>query len=80
THAQIVPLTFSSKRPIIFKTWDKFVFPTPFDDIYIKIGKPIAVEKNISDSKMDMLALEIETAMNILTDECDKFCGLGTSS
>lgn len=76
TGAQIIPLTFSSKRPMIFKTWDSFLFPTPFDNICVKIGQPIIIKEDISEGEMEETALAIEKIMNEQTDECDKICGL----
>lgn len=76
TNARIIPLTFSSRRPIIFKTWDRFLFPTPFDFICVKLGEPVTVKEDLSEGEMDDLALDIENRMNKLTDECDKICGL----
>jgi lysophospholipid acyltransferase (LPLAT)-like uncharacterized protein len=76
TGAQIVPIGFSSKRAIIFKTWDSFLFPTPFDNICVKIGSPIKIKEDISEGEMEEIANEIQRILNNITNECDEICGL----
>lgn len=44
--APIVPVAMSSRRKIVFNSWDKFVLPLPFSHVVVAHGKPLWVSKD----------------------------------
>ncbi len=49
TGVPIVPVTYTSARRLVFKSWDKFVLPLPFSTIVVSHGRPFTLDKNLSD-------------------------------
>jgi lysophospholipid acyltransferase (LPLAT)-like uncharacterized protein len=41
TSKMIIPISFSCKKKIILRSWDRFIFPLPFNTIYFVYGNPI---------------------------------------
>jgi len=68
TGCPIVPITYSAKRKIILNTWDKFLFPLPFNRAVVLSGKPIYVKKN---ENIDEAALRIKKVLDEMTAEAD---------
>ena len=76
TGAPIIPLTFSSSRPHIFKSWDRFMLPYPFEKVLMVAGNPIMVPRYASDEELEHAREELENQLNNLTQEADSTMGL----
>jgi len=69
----IQPLTFSSKKPISLKTWDKFTLWYPFTRICLAYGKPMKLPRKMDPKTLESYRVEIENRMNALQKEADDF-------
>lgn len=45
----IIPTALSSRRKLVFNSWDKFVVPLPFSVITVAHGEPILIPKEMKD-------------------------------
>ena len=67
TGIPIVPLVWSTKKFKIIDSWDNFVIPFPFSKGIYTFGKPIYVDKKISENNFEILRLEVESEIKRLT-------------
>jgi len=68
TGCPIVPVAFGAKKKWIFKGWDEFVVPKPFNRIAMIYGEPMYVSEQDS---LEKKALELQRALNYVTREVD---------
>jgi lysophospholipid acyltransferase (LPLAT)-like uncharacterized protein len=68
----IIPATCSSKNAKIFKSWDKFMLPYPFNRIEIIFDKPIYIPHDIAISERETYSKILENSLNNITDLADK--------
>ena len=73
TNAYLLPMTFSSNKNIVFKSWDKFMLPLPFSKVIVLYGKPIKVPQHISSRKLVVLKNEFEQQMIKLEQQADEY-------
>ncbi len=71
--AIIQPLTFSARKPISLKTWDKFTLWYPFTRICLAYGKPLRLPGKMDPQTLESYRMEIENRMNALQEEADDF-------
>lgn len=74
--APILTFAFSSTRPIIFNSWDKFMIPKPFSKITVVFGEFFHIDKTASKEDLEECGQRIEDNLNKITLEADEFCGL----
>ncbi|MBN2144975.1 MAG: lysophospholipid acyltransferase family protein [Candidatus Aureabacteria bacterium] len=57
----IIPISYDARRKKVFKSWDEFIVPYPFNQIVYSVGEPILInkEENITAS-----AVRIKNAIN----------------
>ena len=67
TGIPIVPLVWSTKKFKLIDSWDNFVIPFPFSKGIYTFGKPIYVDKKISENNFEILRLEVESEIKRLT-------------
>ena len=67
TGIPIVPLVWSTKKFKLIDSWDNFVIPFPFSKGIYTFGKPIYVDKKISQNNFEILRLEVESEIKRLT-------------
>jgi len=67
TGIPIVPLVWSTKKFKIIDSWDNFVIPFPFSKGIYTFGKPIYVDKKISENNFEIVRLEVESEIKRLT-------------
>lgn len=72
TGSAIVPITTSSRRHKTFSSWDAFELPLPFTRVRIAYGEPVTVPAGADDALMEAKRLEVEDALNRVTDENDR--------
>ena len=63
TGCRIIPVSFVLSRKWELNSWDRFQVPKPFAQCIIRLGKPIPVDRSISSSQRDALALELSNAL-----------------
>jgi len=69
TNYKIIPITTEIKYKLTFKSWDKTIFPLPFNKIFIIYNKHIEVNNN--DNIKEKL-LEVQYKMDELNLLCKK--------
>lgn len=72
----IFPLTYSSSRRKVFRSWDRFVLPLPFSSGVFHWGEPIMVDRKLDEAGLEAKRLELENALTRLTQETDSALGL----
>ena len=67
----VIPITFSTSRSKIFRSWDKFFLALPFSKGAISWGDPIRIEKDDLEQAQE----KIQKALAQLTHEADDLVG-----
>ena len=78
--AKIAPLTFSVKRRIVLKTWDRFVLPLPFNRGVFVMGPAHAVPRKMSPDELQAEMERLRAAMSGLDEEADAHFGHAQST
>lgn len=78
--AKIAPLTFSVKRRIVLKTWDRFVLPLPFNRGVFVMGPAQAVPRKMSPDELQAEMERLRAAMSRLDEEADAHFGHAQST
>ncbi len=65
----IVPLAYSAKRKLIFKGWDDFWVPLPFNRLTLAVGTPVRVGPS---DDLALKAEELKVTLNTTTEAADK--------
>jgi lysophospholipid acyltransferase (LPLAT)-like uncharacterized protein len=73
--APIVPVTYSASRSRILQSWDRFIVALPFSRGVFLWGEPIEVPRDADDALLEAKRLDVERAMNSLTDRADALMG-----
>jgi lysophospholipid acyltransferase (LPLAT)-like uncharacterized protein len=68
TSKPILPVTYSAKRKLVFKGWDDFWVPLPFNRIILNTGQLVYVGP---DDNLEEKALELSRELNRITEEAD---------
>jgi lysophospholipid acyltransferase (LPLAT)-like uncharacterized protein len=71
--AHLLPMTFSTRRPIVLRSWDSFTLWKPFSKVVHIYGEPIKVPRNISPAELENHRRDIEERMNELQKRGDGF-------
>ena len=69
TQADLIPVTFTTRRRRHLKTWDDFLFPFPFTKGVFAIGDPIPYPKD--DSEFTQTTAALQESLNTLTVQAD---------
>jgi hypothetical protein len=73
--AFIVPVTFSYKPAIRFKSWDRYMLPLPFAKAKMVFGEPFRPSDDLTDEVVERERLQTQESMNRLTSEADRLAG-----
>lgn len=76
TKLSIYPVTYSAKRVVKLNTWDKFLFPLPFNNLCFMYGAPIDVADNFSENNHQNYKKYLESNLNNLCYKADRLSGL----
>lgn len=68
----ILPVSFASRHQHVFKSWDRFALPRPFDRGVFAFGAPLYLSQ---DEDPDAASLRLEQVLNALTAEADRAVG-----
>jgi len=74
--APIVLFAWSTKRRIVFNSWDRFIMPLPFGEGYLLWGGPITVPADATSDEMEILRAQLERELIDLTQEADRLAGV----
>ena len=59
----VVPLAFAARPAKVFKTWDKFVLPSPFARIVIAVGEPTMIPRGLDAEQITAMQAEMSQRM-----------------
>ncbi len=68
TGRPIVPVAYGARRKWVFKGWDEFIVPKPFNRIAMMYGEPIFVKP---EEDLNRKAEELQKALNYVVHEVD---------
>ena len=72
TGKPIIGMTYSiAKSRFLSKSWDRMLFPLPFQKGIVAVTKPFFIPKNISKEELESYRQKIEDEMNNLTWQID---------
>lgn len=75
TGATVIPVSFSTRRAIVMRTWDRFFVPLPFGRGVQIYGAPIRPPERRTPEGVAALRAEIEAAQTAITERADRLCG-----
>lgn len=74
--APILLFAWSTKRRVVFNSWDRFVMPLPFGEGYLLWGGPMIVPTDATSEEMEILRARLERDLIDLTQEADRLAGV----
>lgn len=74
----ILPISYSSSRCKIFKSWDRFLLPLPFTKGIFIWGKPIEISEKATKLEIEISRQKLEEQLTKLTKTADKLVGQTT--
>jgi len=74
----IVPLTYSSRKVKVFKSWDRFMLPFPGTDGCVAYGDPIYVPADTDGEALERYRLRLQEELNRITQAADNYFGRST--
>jgi lysophospholipid acyltransferase (LPLAT)-like uncharacterized protein len=76
TGKRVFVLSFSANRVIEFPTWDRMWLPTPFSrGVFICREWEGSVQRGASEAEVEALRLDLEAALDAVTDASDRAVG-----
>ena len=73
TGRPVVPVTFSSSKRKLFKTWDQFLLPYPFSRGVFIWGEPVYVDPKGDRTHLEERRALLERRLNELTERADRY-------
>lgn len=67
----IIPMSFSAKKVLIMKSWDRLMIPKPFTELTLIYGKPIHVKRNVSKADIDRVTRKLQDELCRITQLAD---------
>lgn len=69
TGKPIVPLAYSARRKLIFRGWDDYWIPLPFNRIALSVGEPVRI---LETDSLEKKAEELKRTLNETTAHADQ--------
>lgn len=63
TGAPVVPVGCAVDRAWRLRSWDQFTIPKPFARVHVHYGEPVAVDANVGDDALEVLATALRTQL-----------------
>jgi lysophospholipid acyltransferase (LPLAT)-like uncharacterized protein len=76
--APIYPVAYAASRFVRLRSWDRLIIPLPFARLLVQVGAPITVPSQSDAEQLDHCRLEVERALNALTDSVEGQVGQRT--
>lgn len=73
--ARITFVTYSVKRRVLFKSWDRFCLPLPFNEGVFLWDTGVDLPDDLTAETMDAFRATLEARLNALTDKADRMMG-----
>lgn len=75
TGRPLIPVAFSAKPCLRFRSWDRTLLPWPFAKVIVRYGDPIEV-RGADDDALRATQEEVDAVLNNMTDALDARLGL----
>lgn len=72
TGLPLVPIAFGAKKAWVFKGWDEYVVPKPFNRIAMVYGEPLTVGPS---DDLPQRAMDLQRALDAVSREADSIAG-----
>lgn len=76
--AALIPVTNSTSRAKVLKTWDRMQVPLPFGRGIFVIGEAVKIPREVSANEREVVRKRVEETLNAMTRELDIECGQTT--
>jgi len=63
TGAVVVPLYVTSDRAWYFNSWDRFMLPKPFAEVYLRFGEMVDLTTGQGDAAFERHRLQLQESM-----------------
>jgi lysophospholipid acyltransferase (LPLAT)-like uncharacterized protein len=73
--APIIPLGISARRRWLIRSWDSYMIPKPFTQVYFLVGEPLLVPAPLDEAGRAEFAERLEVAINQLEREAERRAG-----
>ena len=73
TGVPILPMSTYTNKPKFLSSWDKFLFVKPFVHGVLIYGKPISVERGLTEDQLEDKRLELEMAVHEVDNQAENF-------
>ncbi len=74
-NAVIVPFTFSVRRGLVMKAWDRYLLPAPFTKVFAFLGSPVRLSRDDSHDVMEKEAARLERILLDQLTRADELAG-----
>jgi len=71
----LLPSSIAARKFWILPSWDRFLFPKPFTEVFFHWGTPIAVKKGGGPEEVERVARLLEESLDRLTEKADREAG-----
>lgn len=75
TGAKILPYALSTRNRVLFKSWDRFMFPLPFGRGAIVWGEPVSVDRRADEDAVEQARAALEQRLVAANIRADEICG-----
>lgn len=72
----IIPVSFSGRKVLIMKSWDRLFVPRPFSHCMLIYGKPIHVPLDASLEALERATRKLQAELRRITEEADARFGV----
>ncbi len=76
TGCPVIPLAFSARNHIALTSWDKFMIPKPFTNIFYTLGAPLIPPESTDENHTEEFRLLIQNKLNETTNHADMLAGI----
>lgn len=80
TQAPLIPVMAWAKRKILFKSWDRTMFPLPFNHIVFFYGEPILVPKDADAETREKYRRQLEDTLREMDSRAKSYFGDDTGN
>ncbi|MBN1558849.1 lysophospholipid acyltransferase family protein [candidate division KSB1 bacterium] len=70
--ANLLPITFAARKPIVLNSWDRFTLWWPFSKCTVLYGEPIKIPRALSPGDLEEQRLFVEQQLLALEKEADE--------
>lgn len=73
--APILPVVWGVDRCWILNSWDRYMIPKPFAQVFLYYAEPLWVPKGLQRDEIEVYRLRLQEMLNTATEICDRHFG-----